>query len=401
MSLNFTGVTFAEQKVTPSDDAIIRRAILPDGILTGCAISYSGSTLTMAAGQLMICGRQIRHPSAQNWAIVDANSGYARLVLTIDLTRTATKDTFDQVIDSIEYATAADGFPELEQADINSTGVRYQVAACVVSLGTGGITGIVSQLQKSRADSGGGLNFKLVGGTTQPADPSENMIWVNTDTKVSGFAFDSAAPASPEIGTVWIQTGTSSRTAFNALKANSIMLYPLKAKQYINGAWNDRVAQSYMDGEWVDWYAGQLYENGEEYADITGGFSLGTQIYSKAEKNADYILLSASESTNSAYSHATCYTNDVIDLTGHNTLKAVVYTEKYGNLRGFVKLGITDSQVNFAEPTEYREDYINGVESEKTGDVTLTYDISSVSGSYYVGIINRANATKVYAIILE
>lgn len=146
MSLNFTGVTFAEQKITPSDDAIIRRAILPDGILTGCAISYSGSTLTMAAGQLMVCGRQIRHPSAQNWAVVDANSGYARLVLTIDLTRTATKDTFDQIVESIEYATAVDGFPELEQADINTTGTRYQVAVCVVSLGTGGITGIVSYL---------------------------------------------------------------------------------------------------------------------------------------------------------------------------------------------------------------------------------------------------------------
>ena len=148
MSSNFTGVTFAKQKVAPSDDAIIRRAALSDGILTGCALSYSGSTLTMAAGQLLVCGRQIRHPSSQNWAVVDATSGYARVVLTIDLTRTASKDVFDQVLDTIEYASSVDGFAALEQADVNASGVRYQVVLAVVSLGTGGITGIVSQLQK-------------------------------------------------------------------------------------------------------------------------------------------------------------------------------------------------------------------------------------------------------------
>ena len=36
MSLNFTGVTFAEQKITPSDDAIVRRAALVDGIEEIC-----------------------------------------------------------------------------------------------------------------------------------------------------------------------------------------------------------------------------------------------------------------------------------------------------------------------------------------------------------------------------
>lgn len=64
MSANFTGVTFPNQKVTPANDAVIRRAIFDDGILTGCDLSYSGSTLTMTAGQLMICGRQIIHPSS-------------------------------------------------------------------------------------------------------------------------------------------------------------------------------------------------------------------------------------------------------------------------------------------------------------------------------------------------
>lgn len=402
MSLNFTGVTFAEQKITPSDDAIIRRAILPDGILTGCAISYSGSTLTMAAGQLMVCGRQIRHPSAQNWAVVDANSGYARLVLTIDLTRTATKDTFDQVVESIEYATAVDGFPELEQADINGTGIRYQVAVCVVSLGTGGITGIVSQLEKSRVDGSGGLNFKLVGGTTQPTDPSENMIWVNTDETITGWAFAPAAPADPEDGAVWIRTGLSSRVAFNAMKKNCIMLYPLKCRQYVNGAWNARSAQSYIGGEWVDWYSVQLYENGDEFPAITGGIALGKPEYTAiAEKNNGHILLGAKSSENVDYAHSSCYTAKAIDLTNYQTLRAVVNTEKYDTLNGFVKLGIDDDTANFRTPTQYTVENIEGTTVTELGDVTLTYDISGITGSRYVGIVNRANITKVYEISLE
>ena len=147
MSDKFSGITFAEQLVTPSDDAILHRAIVPDGILTGCAITYSGAVLTMGIGTLMLCGRMIRHAAAQSWSVADAGSGYARLVLTVDLSRTATKDTFDQVIDSIEYAASLDGFAPLVQSDINENGVIYQLAVCVVSLGSGGITGIVESAE--------------------------------------------------------------------------------------------------------------------------------------------------------------------------------------------------------------------------------------------------------------
>ena len=174
MSANFTGVTFPNQKVTPANDAVIRRAIFDDGILTGCDLSYSGSTLTMTAGQLMICGRQIIHPSSQNWAVTEATSGYARLVLTIDVTRTSTKATFDQVVDEIQYATDANGFADLTTADINATGTRYQVAVCVVSLGPGGITGIASKLDMTEGGGAGGV-------LTVTVSPGELVTVSNSD----------------------------------------------------------------------------------------------------------------------------------------------------------------------------------------------------------------------------
>lgn len=250
---NFTGVTFAQQKVLPSDDAIIRRNILSDGILYGCEFSYSGSTLTMGAGQLLICGRQIRHPSAQNWAVTDATSGFARLVLTVDLTKTASKDVFEQVLDSVQYASSKDGFPALNQSDVNTTGSVYQIAACTVSLGAGGITGIIDQVGPCEVAGGGGLNFKLVGGLTQPTDPAENTIWVNTDFEVTGYVFSTAQPTDLTEGMIWVYTGTSSHVAFNALKKENIQVYPILAKQVISGALVDVEVQSYQNGEWVEW----------------------------------------------------------------------------------------------------------------------------------------------------
>lgn len=146
MSDFFKGVTFPWQEVTPSDDAIVRQTVLPDRRLSGCGLSYSGYTLTMAAGTMIVCGRQFRHTAAQNWAITDAASGYARLLLSIDVTKASTEDAFEQINTRIEYATAVDGFPKLRQDDINGTGTIYQAMLCVVSLGPGGITGIVDQI---------------------------------------------------------------------------------------------------------------------------------------------------------------------------------------------------------------------------------------------------------------
>ena len=113
MSDYFKGITFPWQEVTAADDAIVRRAALPDRRLTGCELSHVGSTLTMTAGSMLVCGRQFRHTAAQSWLLTGAASGFARLLLTIDVTKASTEDAFEQVSASVEYATAVDGFPVL------------------------------------------------------------------------------------------------------------------------------------------------------------------------------------------------------------------------------------------------------------------------------------------------
>lgn len=112
-----------------------------------------------------------------------------------------------------------------------------------------------------RGGGGGGLNFKVIGGTTAPSNPKENMIWVNTSTTITSYVFSATQPTG-SAGMVWISTGTSSTVAFNALKKNCIQVYPISAKQYVSGKWVDKTAKSYQGNKWVDWWNGDIYVNG-------------------------------------------------------------------------------------------------------------------------------------------
>lgn len=59
-------------------------------------------------------------------------------------------------------------------------------------------TGYVEESTTSNSltipDSWVELNFRVAGGTTQPTSPSENTIWVNTDTEISEWTFSAEDP---------------------------------------------------------------------------------------------------------------------------------------------------------------------------------------------------------------
>ena len=269
MSEFFTGVTFQQQKVTPSDDAAIRKAVLADSILSGCALSYAGSTLTMGAGMLLGCGRQFRHTFVQNWAVTGANSGYARLVLTLDMSKASTKDTFNQVVDSIEYASSLNGFLQLQQDDINEAGTIYQMEICVVSLGAGGITGIVSKLgfnpRLPTAEEIGaapaiestehpGCFYRMVGGVQEWLNPPmEQNVEYRTTKRHNGEAvytkFLTIAPSSFTDVMSNVAHGISNLDVGLSIDVNWMRS---------NGAWRKFPSVYYADIKWL----GQVYWDG-------------------------------------------------------------------------------------------------------------------------------------------
>ena len=143
--MSLTGITYANQKITPSDDGRLYGAMLTDGILAGCALTFAAATLSVAAGSLLIGTRELK-TSGETISVTGATSGYARVIVDIDLTRAATKTSFEQAQLQVQYAASPDAFPALEQQDINAAGSHYQAALCVLSLGAAGITGVVSSI---------------------------------------------------------------------------------------------------------------------------------------------------------------------------------------------------------------------------------------------------------------
>lgn len=121
--------------------------------------------------------------------------------------------------------------------------------------------------------TGGGtpLNFKIVG-NPQPDNPKENTIWVDVDAKIASWIFSAAQPEGRE-GLLWIRIDSFSSAPFNALKKNSLIVYPLSARQYNSGTWEKVTAKSWQNGAWAEWIPeNALYYHGDECVPVSGGW---------------------------------------------------------------------------------------------------------------------------------
>lgn len=96
---------------------------------------------------------------------------------------------------------------------------------------------------------GAGLNYRIVRGTTQPANPTENLIWVNTTVAGTAYAIQPMEPAGAD-GLVWLREDLASN-AFNALKSNALYAGISGAKVYTGGAWTVVEAYVYQSGAWT------------------------------------------------------------------------------------------------------------------------------------------------------
>jgi hypothetical protein len=227
--------------------------------------------------------------------------------------------------------------------------------------------------------SGGGaaLNFRVISGTSQPASPRENDIWVNTDY-ISSWVFASTEPENPTEGLVWIVTSNNSAVAFNALKKNSVMVYPLDAKQYTVGVWDTVAAKSYQNEAWVDWWPGQLYDNGKEYLNITGELTPYALDFSGTVNKAPTItkndtnIVVTTDSTQ--YCGGLAYWANKIDLTNHTVLKFTGFCSD--NSQNRAKVLVLSDLSKDAVAAE-------GVPATALSEIEI--DISALSGSYYIG----------------
>lgn len=187
---NISGVTFANQAVTPSDYGALWHRALGDGMLLGGTFGYGGSTLTMAAGYGLVCGRELRFPAGNQFVFSGLSSGYARVVLVLDLTQTSTVEQWQQGSFRLDYAAAEAAFLPLTQEELNAGGNIYECELCRVRLADSVIAEIISYLGPS-ASSG---SLPISGGTIT-GDLSIDGILTMGTTKLNADSYGDELPA--------------------------------------------------------------------------------------------------------------------------------------------------------------------------------------------------------------
>lgn len=256
-------------------------------------------------------------------------------------------------------------FVNAEQLDSNLTAVADAIRA---KGGTSGSLefpeGMVEAI--SSISTGAGLNFDIVG-NPQPANPSNNTIWVDTDAEITSWIFSAAEPENPTEGMVWIATETASTVSFNALKENSVMVYPLSAKQYAGGAWVDVEAKCYQNAEWVELKSDFLiFDNGNTFDDITGGWEISgvfdegcLRIYSASNVRA-------------------AVAKNKINVTDYKTM---FITVKKTGTAGNIKFGLANTLSTTSDGN-----YIVKKEVQPAAIGTYELDISGMTGDYYITV---------------
>lgn len=242
-----------------------------------------------------------------------------------------------------------------------------------------GVTKMRLELFCSWSTAGSGsVTYKNVMMGSANVAAKENTIWVNTEAEITGWVFSAEEPAAPAEGMVWFFTPSPNTVAFDALKKNSIMVYPNAAKQYVSGAWKDVEAAVYLAGVWTvmdDTF--WLYKDGTEFPTRTGDLvyvkipdSSGNNGEPTVTRNSDNLVI-----TGAQYGGARFYAKK-INLTDFNKLcfEGTMNTNLYDSLR--LKLGVWTSTTGNPVASKIGQ-HINGT--------TLEISVANLSGEHYVG----------------
>lgn len=243
------------------------------------------------------------------------------------------------------------------------------------------------------------LNFTVVGGTTRPANPANNTIWINTSTAISRWSFKSTAVPTytMENGYVHIVSAMTNDTGhtLNALKTNGIHILISGVYQRENDVWNKKEAYIYQDGEWKSFLKIPLYIYNEGASDT--GISAISLV--NGYKNEDSVYNGTTCRELATHINVGCTqairTTEKLNVTGYTKIKALVAGfEGYGDAdKGVpnVTIFVTDSpnQTLNNEDPAYNA-MAGSYRRNQTFDpwTQLEYNIEDISGEYYVGIGN-------------
>lgn len=231
---------------------------------------------------------------------------------------------------------------------------------------------------------GGSLNFKVVGGTSAPASPAENTIWVNTSVAITSWIFSTTAPTSPAAGMVWFATGNSSSVAFNAVKKNGIWIYPASCQQYISGSWVSKTAKTYKGGAWVEWLY-WLYDTGVKKVEFVDNAlnTIGTTSLTWGDTSATFAGTGKDNDSPGTTWFSVWTTTPLVDVSAYTKLICKLNSLNCGNATwGTFNIGLVRStQTELAVAGGIKNAIAETSDNSVDGTAkTITLDISDVTG---------------------
>ena len=235
------------------------------------------------------------------------------------------------------------------------------------------------------------LRYRVYGGTTPPASPREYDFYIKTTTPITAFELNSWTNAQPTWfvgnGHVYIVSEVWNTDSINLVKdGNGISLpfWPKWCWQQINGQWYQMEAYFYRGG-WVKFsdykdtppWSGTLFYNGDQYTDITGGWT-GADSYSP---NLSATLYSGT---------ITISTASAVDLSGFSTRKFM------GSGNGANSGGTYSAKCKIVNESGVE---VASVDFQSNG--TYAVSVAALSGKHYVRFVaagsrgNNLNISKV------
>lgn len=236
------------------------------------------------------------------------------------------------------------------------------------------------------------LRYRVYGGTTPPASPREYDFYIKTTTPITAFELNSWTNAQPTWfvgnGYVYIVSEVWNTDSINLVKDGNGISLPFLPKwcwQQINGQWYQMEAYFYRGG-WVKFsdykdtppWSGTLFYNGDQYTDITGGWT-GADSYSP---NLRATLYSGT---------ITISTASAVDLSGFSTLKFM------GSGNGANSGGTYSAKCKIVNESGVE---VASVDFQSNG--TYAVSVAALSGKHYVRFVaagsrgNNLNISKVW-----
>ena len=240
------------------------------------------------------------------------------------------------------------------------------------------LPGLINQIS-----TGASLNLTVVGGTTQPASPTENTIWVNTNVTISKWVVNHLPPDATE-GTVWIKPTDNGSGNINIF--NNIFINVGCVVQYVHDTWVGKDAKLYQNSNWssiVTW----LYDDGIKFVQFQAQLGTHGRFYDESDTNG-YMRLT--DNGTSAWQNARVHTSTIVNTQAMNTLHVSI-TPTYNTSNGYFDFGVASTNTSGSaldndSSTLVASDRLTKTSWTQNVQEEWTCDISGVTQDAYVSV---------------